>query len=318
MLGELGVDEQRYAEVGSPVGARIVRIVAAVGDRVEAGAVLAEVHSAELGKARAEYVSAGADVDLTRRTLERKRRLVEQRIAAAKDVLEAEAAAKAAEARVEAARAVLRSLGVPDAEKPGAATFLLRSPIAGTVIDRRTVLGKFVEPSETLFRIADLATLWLTVRAFERDAVRVRTGVPASIRFAALPARTFSGTIMLVGQHVDPGSRTVAVRIDVPNEDGVLRPGMSATALVPVGERMEDIVAVPAVALQRIGDAWTAFVPKDEGVFEMRRVGRGRELGNEVEIVSGLRAGENVVVAGSFLLKAEAERARGEVEHHAH
>ena len=92
---------------------------------------------------------------------------------------------------------------------------------------------------------------------------------------------------------------------------------MSATAWLPVGEGAP-VLAVPAAALQRLGDKWCVFVPRAEGIFEARVVGRGRDLGGEAEILSGLEAGEKVVVEGAFLLKAEADKASGEGEHHEH
>jgi cobalt-zinc-cadmium efflux system membrane fusion protein len=92
---------------------------------------------------------------------------------------------------------------------------------------------------------------------------------------------------------------------------------MSATVWLPVGEGAP-VIAVPAAALQRLDDKWCVFVPKGEGAFEVRIVGRGRDLGGEVEILSGLETAETVVVDGAFLLKAEAEKARGEGAHHDH
>jgi cobalt-zinc-cadmium efflux system membrane fusion protein len=93
---------------------------------------------------------------------------------------------------------------------------------------------------------------------------------------------------------------------------------MSATAWVRLGEADREVVAVPATSLQRLQDEWRVFIPRGAGAFEMRTVGRGRDLGGEVEIVSGLRPGESVVVEGAFLLKAEAEKARGAGEQHEH
>ena len=94
---------------------------------------------------------------------------------------------------------------------------------------------------------------------------------------------------------------------------------MAAKVLLPVDSGAQPVVAVPAAALQRLGDRWCVFVPgHEEGEFEIREVGRGRDLGGEVEILSGLRAGETIVVEGAFLLKAEADKARGEGEHHDH
>jgi cobalt-zinc-cadmium efflux system membrane fusion protein len=237
-------------------------------------------------------------------------------------VQEAEAAATAADAELRAGEAALEALGADgrDAVAPaaGAARFQLRAPIAGVVIERDVVRGQMVEPARPLFRVADLSHLWLTVHAFERDAVRVAPGARARVALAALPGRSFVGTVALVGRRVDPGSRTVAVRVDLRNEDGVLRPGMSASAWLPLGEGGTMVVAVPAASLQRLHDGWRVFLPREEGAFEARPVGRGRDLGGEVEIVQGLTPGETVVVEGAFLLKAEAEKARGEGEHHDH
>jgi cobalt-zinc-cadmium efflux system membrane fusion protein len=93
---------------------------------------------------------------------------------------------------------------------------------------------------------------------------------------------------------------------------------MSASAWVPIGKFDEKVIAVPTAALQRIGNDWIVFIPRDASSFEVRIVGRGRDLGGEVEILSGLEARERVVVEGAFLLKAEAEKRRGEGREHAH
>jgi cobalt-zinc-cadmium efflux system membrane fusion protein len=239
-----------------------------------------------------------------------------------REVQEAEANARAAEAELQAASAFLRALGLSEGDlrsKGGSdARLVLRSPISGTVIERNVVAGQMTDPSKPLFRVGDLSRLWLTVHAFERDAVRVRTGSIARVTFPALPERVFTGSLTLVGRQVDVVSRTIPVRIEIENTAGVLRPGMSAAAWVRLGDAGGTVVAVPAACLQRMEDEWRVFIPKSAETFEMRSVGRGRDLGGEVEIVSGLRLGERVVVDGAFLLKAEAEKARGEGEHQEH
>ena len=184
------------------------------------------------------------------------------------------------------------------------------------MIERTVLLGQVTDPSTPLFKIANLSTLWLTVHAFERDAVRLRVGETARIAFAAMPGRTFSGQVSFIGQTVERESRTVSVRIEMANAEGVLRPGMSATAWLPVGNESGVMLTVPVAALQRVRDRWCVFVPKDDRTFEIRAVGRGRDLAGEVEVVSGVKAGETVVVDGAFLLKAETEKSAGEHEEH--
>ena len=316
LLGELGVNQNAYAEVSAPMTARVVSLRAIEGQRVAAGDVLATLDSGELAKARGDLATAEARRDLARRALERKRALNEEKIVPTREVQEAENEMVAADAQVRAAQAALRVLGAPDRPADGTSTasLILRSPIAGVVLERTLALGQTADPSKPLFRIGDLSTLWLTVHAFERDAVRLAKGAPARIAFAAIPGRAFQGTVALIGQSVDPNSRTVNVRIDLSNRDGLLRPGMSATAWLPVGEQ-GIMLAVPAAAVQRVHDRWCVFIPKDDRTFEIRSVGRGRDIAGEVEILSGVRAGEPIVVDGAFLLKAEAERSAAEGEH---
>jgi cobalt-zinc-cadmium efflux system membrane fusion protein len=321
LLGEVGVNEEAYAEVGSTVASRAVRILASPGDSIRRGQPLVELLSLELGRARADYESARARAELARASLARKRVLA-GRVVPLREVQEAEANALAAEADLRAALASLRALGLSEgdlrSQSASGALLVLRSPIAGTIIERHVVAGQMTDPSKPLFRIGDLSNLWLTVHAYERDAVRVRVGSVARVSFPALPGRSFTGTVALVGRQVDSASRTIPVRIEIENSGEVLRPGMSAAAWVRLGDAGGTVVAVPVASLQRIQDDWRVFIPKREGTFEMRTVERGRDLGGEVEIVSGLRPGESVVVEGAFLLKAEGEKARGEAEHHEH
>jgi cobalt-zinc-cadmium efflux system membrane fusion protein len=320
LLGELAVDQRAYAEVGAPVQARVTRLLVNAGETVRRGQTLAELTSPELGQARAEYLSAEARVKLADAALERKRGLAAEKIVPLREVQEAESQAAEARAASRTARAAIGAFGMEppstDSADATSSIFVLRSPVGGSVIERRAVVGQMLDPSTPAFRIGDLSTLWLTVHAFERDAVRIQNGTAARIVFPALPGRDFQGKVAITGQHVESESRTVPVRIDVQNMSGLLRPGMSATAVLPVGASGDPILTVPVAALQRVRNDWCVFLPKGDGTFEIRRIGRGRDLAGEVEVLSGLRAGEQIVVDGAFLLKAQAER--GEAGHDAH
>jgi membrane fusion protein, heavy metal efflux system len=316
VLGELQVSEDAYAEVGSPVAARISKILVAAGDGVQAGQVLAELSSSEVGKARAELQASEARRNAARVVFERRRELAADQIVSERELQASRAELAQADAESAGARQLLSSLGAAAGMGP---RFNLVSPVAGTVIDRSAVLGRVVDAEHTLFSIGDLRRLWLIVHAFERDALRMRTETAARVSFPALPGNTAVGRVARIGSRVDAASRTIAVRIEIENPSGQLRPGMSASALVTLGDSTETVVAVPVEALQRAPEGWCVFLPTDrEGIFTIRPVGRGRDLGSEVEVLSGLRAGERVVKDGAFLLKAEAEKARGGGEDHHH
>jgi cobalt-zinc-cadmium efflux system membrane fusion protein len=278
---------------------------------------MAELQSLELGKTRGDYRDAQARVDLARQSLERKRGLAAERIAPQREVQEAEAELRRAEASLQGARGALNALGAPNDGGSDDSRLVLRAPLTGTVIERHLVRGAVAQPGETLFKVGDLSLLWLMAHASERDAVRVRAGSIARVAIPALPGSSLSGRVAAVGSQVEVSSRTIPIRIELANPGGILRPGMSATVWLPIGEGGA-VIAVPVAALQRLEDKWCVFVPREPGVFAIRPVGRGRDMGGEVEIVSGLSAGETVVVEGAFLLRAEAEKARGEGEHHEH
>ena len=320
LLGGLEVDQRAYAEVGTPVAARVVRLTANAGDSVSSGQTLVELTSADLGRERAEYLSAAARVKLAEAALERKQGLLAEKIVPLREVQEAESAAGEARAALRASRAAIAAFGVEppsdDGDSATSSTFVLRSPVAGSIIERTAVIGQMLDPGTPAFRIGNLSTLWLTVHAFERDAVRIRQGVTASLSFPALPGQDFEGRVTLVGRQVEQESRTVPVRIDVSNRGNALRPGMSASATLPVGDTGAAILTVPVASLQRVRNEWCVFLPKDASHFEIRRIGRGRDLGGEVEVLSGVRAGETVVVDGAFLLKAQAEK--GDAGHDEH
>ncbi len=320
LLGELAVDQRAYAEVAAPVTARVVRLLVNAGDPVRRGQTLAELSSPELGRERAEYLSATARLTLAEAALERKRGLAAEKIVPLREVQEAESAAGEARAALRASRAAIAAFGVEpptdDGDGATSSAFVLRAPVPGTVIERTAVIGQMLDPAAPAFRIGNLATLWLTVHAFERDAVRIQQGVIARLSFPALPGQDFDGRVTMVGRQVESESRTVPVRIDVKNSGTLLRPGMSATATLPVGATGASILTVPIASVQRVRNEWCVFLPKDAQHFEIRRIGRGRDLAGEVEVLSGLRAGETIVVDGAFLLKAQAEKGAG--DHDAH
>ena len=315
VLAELRVNQDAYAEVASPSPSRVVRVLVKAGDEVKQNQPLVELTSGDMSKARAEATAADARLALAKKNLERKQALLADRVIPEREVIEAQSAVAEAQAARTVAGGALRQF----AGSEGGQGLLLRAPVAGTVIDRDVVVGQLADPSKTLFRIGDLSKLWLIAHVFERDAVRVQVGGTGTATFAALPGTTVDGTITWIGREVETASRTIPVRLEVANPEGVLRPGMSATVSIPVGVAGGKVVAVPIAAVQRVGGTWSVFTPKGPGVFEAKPVGRGRDLGGEVEILSGLAPGDEVVVDGAFLLKAEFDKAKGEGGHdHAH
>lgn len=314
-LGEIRVDEARYAEVGAAVTGRVVRLVASEGDSVAKGAVLAELESPEVGLARASLLQSNARFSQARATVSRLKGLVAGGTVSQKELEEAETALKSADAEVQAARATLSPMGVKEAGEGG--RFNLVAPLAGRVLSRDLHLGELLSPEKEAFRIADLSQLWVVASVFERDSVHIKVGTPAHVLPTALPGQRLEAKVARIGAEVQAESRTLQIRLSLANPSGQLKPGMSASVQFLNGEgSAPTVITVPLASVQRVEERWVVFVPKGEGRFEIRPIGRGRELGREVEVLSGLEAGTEIVVDGSFVLRASATQGQGEDAHH--
>lgn len=307
-LGELGVDEHRFAIVDAPASGRVVALLAHVGDRVEAGAPLAELSSGDVGALRSELSAARTRIRAAEARLGRRTALLTEHLASTTDVEVAET--ELADARAAEARA-LAGLRAADASRGGSVrgSLIVRSPIAGTVLEHHAFPGEAASQDDHLFEIAELSRLWLLVHVGEAEAARLSLDVPARITFPSRPGDERTLPVALVGDRVDPITRTVEVRIDLENDDGALRPGMAANVLFlpSAGEDARDLVLVPRGAVQHASVGFCVFVQVGERRFELRPVLRGRDLGDEVEILRGVEPGEEVVIEGSFLLRSMAD-----------
>ena len=174
--------------------------------------------------------------------------------------------------------------------------------------------GDWAELGSNLFRLADLTTLWACLHIQEKDLSSVKAGAEAVLRTQAYPGEDFRGQLVLVGDVVDAGTRTIEGRVAVPNTSGKLKPGMYVDASVAAaGER--SVLAVPEAALQDDEGRAVVFVKTGERTFARREVTAGERSAGYVEILRGLTEGETVVTSGGFLLKSEMRKGGMEDEH---
>ena len=321
--GQILAADDRQARVGVRVPGRITALKAAVGDRVKKGQTLAVVESPELGRAKSDYVSAAAAARLARENAAREKQLFEKKISAEVEWRKAEAEAVRTAAELQAAENRLHALGVGESALPGevkhfTSTFGAISPIDGVVVERGVTLGEMVNPEKTLFLVMDLSKVWLIVDVFEKDVAQVALNQKVKVSVAAYKEEQFEGQVSYIGAVVEPRSRAVKVRIELDNPSGRLKPGMFARVSMAdtKGDEHEHLF-VPVEAVQRTEQGAIVFVPGDEpGEFVPRPVKTGHEAGTSVAIDSGLTAGEQVVVSGSFILKSElAKESLGESGH---
>lgn len=288
--GELGFNVRRLAHLTARIPGRVERVLAVAGDRVAAEQVLAEVYSPDFMALQAEYLQAA----------ERARRL-------AGDGKEAQPA----KAILESARARLLLVGATASEADGLAgtgvprpLLSVRAPFAGTVIEAGVLAGDHVELGASLFRLADLSILWAELHIQEKDLAFLQAGSDVEVRTQAFPGEVFPGRLLLVGDFIDDGTRTLPGRVEIANPSGRLKAGMYVEAVLESSDgRM--VLAVPEAAVQDDEGRDIVFVRSGDSQFTRRVIRTGERWAGQVEVLAGLAAGETVVTAGSFLLKSE-------------
>lgn len=183
-------------------------------------------------------------------------------------------------------------------------TVTLRSPVAGIVTEKRAFQGMRFMPGEALYQVTDLSSVWVVADVFEQDIGLVKTGAKASVTLPAFPGQTFGGTITYVYPTLKAETRTVPVRIELANPKQLLKPAMFAQVDVQLGTA-SPVLTVPDSAVIDSGKRQIVLVQRGEGRFEPREVKTGARGDNVVEVLEGLKDGEEVVVAANFLIDAE-------------
>src|SRR5437870_7881133 len=298
LSGTIEFDEEHTARLAAPAPGRVVELLAQVGDRVDADQPLVALESPEVKAAQAEYVHADGDVRLARKAAERATRLRAAQAIAEKDYLQAQEDAQKAGAEFERARAQLERLRVAPGEPTS--RYLLRVPLAGTVVERKALVGMeaSAESAEPLVVVSDLSRVRVVLRVPERQLPLLQPGQAVAVRVDAY-AREFSGTVAAIGDVIEDATRTVPVRCTVPNPDRLLKPAMFArvTLKAPPGLRL---TVVPSPALLADAPRFRVLVRGGDGRLESRAVEVGAEVDGLVQVVSGLRVGEEVVSEGAL------------------
>lgn len=297
-------NRDRLAHIAPRVSGKLVRVHANLGERVSAGKVLAQVDSIEIGSANSEYLQARSAADLARANGVRAEKLFAEQVIAQKDYLAARSEVERTDAALRAARDRLRTLGVglPQPGGPAPSVYPLTAPFAGTVIAKDAVLGELAQPDKAVFSIADLTSVWIEADLFEKDLGRVRVGAKASVVVNAYPDQRFPGALTYISDTVDPQTRTLKARIEVPNPVGRLKPGMFATVHLDT-DAAQEALAVPVDAIVLLDGKSSVFV-EENGRYLPRTVTLSAGAGALVPVVEGLSAGDSVAVAGVYALKA--------------
>ncbi|QYY29083.1 MULTISPECIES: efflux RND transporter periplasmic adaptor subunit [Cupriavidus] len=317
VAGRIDFDEQRVSRVGASVTGRVTDLYASLGQEVKAGQVLARLHSTELGAAQMAFLKSEAQHELQARNAERAKQLYAADVIGRGELQRRQSELAIASAEMRAYRDQLRVLGMSPAaiaELAKNGSINSHSPVysslSGTVVERNVAQGQVVQPADALYTVADLSRVWVVAEVPEQQAAQVAEGQSVEIEVPSLAngkgSQTITGKLIYVGRTVNPQSRTVLVRTELENREGRLKPAMLASMLI--ASKPVDQLVVPASAVVREGNDELVYVEMPGGQFRQTRVKLGAESDGMRVVLSGVKAGDRVVVDGAFHLDNERKR----------
>lgn len=300
LTANIAANQDRLAHVSPRVEGKLIKVTAKLGDAVKSGEALAVIDSIQVGEARAEYRRTQSELKLAEANFQRADRLYREQVVPQKQWLESKSTFERAQSAARAESERLRMYGALGGE--GATTFVVTAPFSGVVIEKNAVLGELARPTETLFTVADISTVWIEADVTEKDIRKLDLGAAAAVRLPAYPGETFLGKVSYISNTFDRDTRTVKARIELPNPEGKLRIDMFAEASISF-TGTKSVITVPGDAILMLQGQSTVYVANGDS-YEPRPVVIGERLSDGVVVTSGLEAGDQVVVAGAYALKA--------------
>jgi len=328
--GKIAINAEKTTPVFSPYSGRVAKIIANQGDYVRRGAALLAVEATEFVQGQNDLISAAAAVNTARSQVamaqtneQRKHALYEAKAGALQDwqqsqteLITAQNNLRSAQTTLALVRNRLRILGMTDAEidaledaqriNPVA---YVQAPISGRVIDRQVGRGQYIQAGGTtpVYSIGDLSTVWLVANVREPDAPLMRLGEPVEVHVLALPGRVFKAKLTYVASAIDPNTHRLAVRAEVENLDGLLKPEMFASFSIFTDQETA-APGVPEDAIVHEGSEARVWVVQKDGSIVSRPIVTGRAANGLVEVLSGLTEGERIVTSGALFIDRAAKR----------
>jgi membrane fusion protein, heavy metal efflux system len=310
IAGRLELNGYKTARIGAPVTGRINEIRALIGQEVRQGEALAEINSQELTAAQLAFLKAHSAEQLASRAVERAELLLASDVIGSAELQRRQNELSVSRSEKRASADQLRVLGISvrSVEQLEASGKLISAaPISatqsGTVIERKIALGQVVQPSDALFVVSDLRSLWASADIPEQEAAQVKRGQKVEIEIPALNNARRTGNIIFVSDVVNPETRTVRVGVDLDNPEKLLKPQMLISMVIE-GKTVKRIV-VPAGAVVRENDQDHIFVEQGSGPYKLTRVKLGPEKAGQRALMEPLSEGKKVVIDGAFHLNNE-------------
>jgi cobalt-zinc-cadmium efflux system membrane fusion protein len=321
--GSLSLNSNKTAHITSFVHGQISALSADLGQKVRQIQILVTINSPVFGKAQADFLQTRAALNLSQQEYERAKMLREEKAIEEREYLRRKAEYEKLSTEYGALGSALHSYGITHEQideliakcdaledqdykcEIADPNLPIRSPISGTVIFRDAIIGAHIEPEKILFTVSDLSTLWAILDAYEKDIPYISKESRVHISSPLYPGKKFPGKITYISETIDEKLRTVKIRAEVPNSEGLLKPNMYIQGILENQAKNKDLLTVPEEAIQNMDGKKIVFVMESRDVFVPRDVQIGNKIGDRRIITEGLKPGDYLVLKGAFTIKAE-------------
>jgi cobalt-zinc-cadmium efflux system membrane fusion protein len=324
--GSLSLNSNKTAHITSFVHGQISDLSADLGKRVHQGQKLITINSPDFGKAQADFLQTRAALNLSQQEYERAKMLREEKAIEEREYLRRKAEYEKLSTEYGALGSTLHSYGITHTQideliakcdaledeeykcEIADPNLPILSPIAGIVIFRDAIVGAHIEPEKILFTVSDLGTLWAILDAYEKDIPFISKDSTVQILSPLYPEKKFPGKITYISETIDQKLRTIKIRVEVSNSEGLLKPNMYIQGILENRTQGKNVLTIPEEAIQNMNGKKVVFVMESRGVFAAREVEIGNKVGHRRIITEGLKPEDYLVLKGAFTVKTEMKK----------
>jgi membrane fusion protein, heavy metal efflux system len=307
-------DQNNEAQVGPIVPGRVKKVFVNAGTVVSAGQTLMLIEGLEIGVLKADFLKSKTTLNFTEQEYNRQKTLAEQNAGSQKNLLSSKAEYEKAFAEFTAMDKKIHSIGLKDDDiindkndLHSAGDLAIKSPISGVIAERNVVVGQYIETSSIAFKIMNTKSLLVEGQIYESDYYKLGNNKSIEFRTPSLPDEVFLCDVTYKGQTIDEKTRTIKIRAKVNNPRNKLMPQMFGDLIIKLAESRKGIF-VPTSAIHKDNEQAYVFLQENDSTFRITEIKTGAEFDDKVEIVSGLKEKDIIVINGVFELKSELQK----------
>ncbi len=300
LSGEVGFDENKVVKVFPFSSGQVMEVKVSIGDKVNAGQVLAIIKSADIAGNYSDLKTTGSDVAIAKRQLENSKLLFEKGISSEKDYEEAKENYQKALSANQKIQDALRINGGGNTSANG--VYTIKAPMGGFIVDKKANAGNFIrqDNTESLFTISDLKDVWVWANVFETDISKIHEGYTAIIKTLAYPDKIFKGKIDKVSEVLSPDNKVMRIRINLPNDGLMLKPEMFTNVLIENTEQLK-AVSIPSDAMVFENGKNYVVLYKSKCDLKLQEVQVLKTEEKRSYLSSGLNAGDIIISKNQIL-----------------